>query len=441
MGKITIKQVEVYDIRVPTSDSGLGSDPFHTSPDYSAVYTVVKSSTEYIGLSIVFTCGAGNDWVVYGVKQLAKMIRNYSLEEFIADPGSLHKRLLEHHQLRWLGDGVFRMSVGGIINALWDLWAKIEKKPLWKLLLDLSEEEIVDCIDWRYLCDVLNPEEAIEILKSKKDFIKEREKELNSVGMPAYLTVGWSGIGDDEVISKIIHFSDQGFQAFKIKVGVDIKSDFRRLELIRTQIGEEKTIMVDSNQVWGVDEAINYMERLAHFNLKWIEEPTARDDVVGYETISKKLEKYNIGVAGGEQIQSPVIYKQMLSSGALQFCQIDAARMGGVNDVLPVILLAKKYNIPVCPHGGGIGLCNMVLHFAIWDQIAVSGRSDIQLIEYIDFLQEGVFVEPIKIRNGNYMLPEVYGWGIEFKDSFLSNYIYPNGSVWQQRLKNENRDN
>jgi len=436
MNKNIIESIEVFDIRVPTSDSGLGSDPFHKDPDYSAVYTVIKSSSNFKGVSIVFTCGMGNDWIVYGVKQIAKILINSSFDNFINNPGQLYKELLDHSQLRWLGDGIYRMALGAIVNAFWDLWAKHENLPIWELLLNLDESKIVKSIDWRYLKDVLEPDECIELLKSNRLILQKKKSELLSNGLKSYLTVGWTNLSDKIIIDKVKNFYNNGFRAFKIKVGSNLNTDIERLKLIRKEFGPDIILMVDSNQIWGVNEAVNYMENLKDFNIKWIEEPTARDDIIGHKVISSKLKKYHIGVAAGEQVQSPIIFKQMLSSGALQYCQIDATRMGGVNEILAVILMANKFNIPVCPHGGGIGLCNMVLHFSIWDQILVSAKSDNQVIEYLEFLQEDVFINPIKVKDGNYVLPKVPGWGIEMKDNFIQDHLYPHGNIWKDRKNN-----
>jgi len=429
----TITDVTVQDIRVPTSDELLGSDPFHKKPDYSAVLTTITSSSGKRGISVVFTCGAGNDWVAYAIDQLVPLVKNTTLDSFIEDPGELYQTILNHHQLRWLGDGVFRMAMGGMINAMWDLWAKEVKKPMWKLLVDLPPETVVGCIDWRHLEDALSRQEALAILEksqSKKSAFEERLKET---GVKAYSTAGWLGLTDRKILEKINELKANGFDAFKLKVGQDIKFDKARIQFIREAIGPDVKLMLDANQFWGVDEAITYMKKLADFEITWIEEPTARDDVMGFKRISEALNPLGLKLAAGEQIQSPVIFKQMISSGAIQFAQIDACRMGGVNDVMAVILLASKYDVPVCPHGGGIGLCNMIRHFAIWDQICVAGHSGNQLVEYIDFLQEGVFKNPVEISNGAYGLPSNPGWGLEMEPDFVKNHIYPEGSVWRGR--------
>ena len=428
-----IENVKVVDLRVPTSDTLLGSDPFHKKPNYSAVLTTIETESGQTGISVAFTAGAGNDWIAYGVQDLAQLITNMDLRNFIEDPGAFFRLLIDHHQLRWLADGVNRMAIGCIVNAMWDLWAKLVEKPLWKLLVDLPPEKIVQCIDWRYLRDALTPDEAVDILRSNWDTCKTRENALCQKGPKAYSTAGWLGLTDEQIIETVNQVKASGLDCFKMKVGQDLDFDKRRLAFIREAIGDDARLMLDANQVWGVDEAISHMKALTKFRPTWIEEPTARDDVLGFVKIARALEQYGIGVAAGEQVPSPVIFKQMITNDAIQFCQIDATRLGGVNDVIAVILMAAKYDVPVCPHGGGIGLCNMIQHYAMWDQISVSGHSDTQLVEYLEFLQEGVFLEPIQVREGAYVAPTTPGWGLEMHPEFVDEHIYPTGAVWQGR--------
>jgi len=430
--------VDVIDIRVPTSDTLLGSDPFHTKPNYSAVYTKIITEDGFEGLSIVFTLGAGNDWIAYGVKDLSKLLIGKSFSKFTDNPGEIYKMFIDHHQIRWLADGVNRMAAGGLINGLWDLWAKKLNKPMWKLLVDLEPEQIINSIDWRYIKDAITPEEAKNILVAGNKTRSESEKTLLHKGPKAYSTAGWLGLTDQQIIDTIDEMKKNGFDCFKMKVGQNIKEDKKRLKFIRSHIGEHAKLMLDANQIWGVDEAIAHMKELTEFNPIWIEEPTARDDVEGHLKIKNALKKYDIGVATGEQVPSPVIFKQLLTTGAIDFCQIDATRLGGVNDVIAVILMAKKYNIPVCPHGGGIGLCNMIIHYALWDQITVAKTQKNQYVEYLDFLQDGVFKSKLKVKNGHYIAPESYGWGLEINKDFMNNHIYPTGSVWIERENSGN---
>ena len=431
--KTAIQKVSIIDLRVPTSDTLLGSDPFHKKPNYSAVVVNLETDSELTGYSFAFTLGAGNDWIAHGVKDLAQLIVGASLEDFSADPGAFQRMLLDHHQLRWLADGVFRMAAGSIVNAMWDLWAKQANKPLWKLLVDLSPEKVVQCIDWRYLRDALTPAEALDILKANWDGRLQRESRLLKRGPKAYSTAGWLGLTDARIIDTIEQMKAVGLNCFKMKVGEDLQHDLKRLAFIRQAIGDDAGLMLDANQVWGVNEAIDYMQQLAQFRPTWIEEPTARDDVLGCLKIAKAIEKYGIGVAAGEQVPSPVIFKQLLASGAIRYCQIDATRLAGVNDVLAVILMAAKYKISVCPHGGGIGLCNMIPHYALWDQICVAAHSDDQVVEHVHFLQDEVFIEPVKLEQGAYVTPKRPGWGLELQAHFVAKHTYPTGSVWAGR--------
>ena len=431
---LKIKNIVATDLRVPTSDTLLGSDPFHKKPNYSCVYTTINLSNGIKGHSICFTSGAGNDWIAYGVKDIAKLLEDYDFTEFMNNPGLIYKFINDHHQLRWLADGVNRMALGSIINALWDAWAKVEKKPMWKLLVDLPPQIIIDAIDWRYLEDALTKEEALVILNENIELHSDIEQAMLKRGPKAYSTAGWLGLTDEEISKTIKEMQGQGFDCFKMKVGQDLNHDKERLAFIRRIIGVEGKLMLDCNQLWGVDEAIEYMNQLSEFNPIWIEEPTARDDVRGHIKITQALQESNIKVASGEQVPSPVIFKQLLQSGGIGFCQIDASRLGGVNDVLAVILMAKKFAVPICPHGGGIGLCNMIVHYAIWDQVKVASNSDNQVVEYIEFLQDDVFLNPIQVKNGHYVSPSAFGWGLEMQEEFFNDHTYPTGSIWKNRV-------
>ena len=428
-----IESVDVIDLRVPTSDTLVGSDPFHKKPNYSAVLTHLHTNEGITGTSVSFTLGAGNDWLAYGVKDLASLVMGRSLNEFIDRPGKIHRMLVDHHQLRWLADGMARMAIGSLINALWDLWAWQEGKPLWKLLVGLEPEQIIESIDWRYLGDGLLPGEALEILQNRRNGLAERETRILKRGPKAYSTAGWLGLTDEEIVQTITEVRKSGLDCFKMKVGENLDRDHERLGFIRGVVGEEDLLMLDANQIWGVEEAINHMKQLVEFRPHWIEEPTARDDVLGFLRISEALVPYGIGVACGEQVPSPVIFKQLLQSGAIQFCQIDATRLGGVNDVMAVILMAAKYEIPVCPHGGGIGLCNMIIHYALWDQISIASQTEGRFVEYLNFLQDDVFLNPVVVDSGSYVAPSHQGWGLEMDEKFISRHVYPAGKIWRGR--------
>ena len=427
-----ITSANVIDLRVPTSDQLLGSDPFHKQPDYSSALLQLESDGGLRGVSVVFTVGAGTDWICHGIKDLTQLVVGSNLEDFTRSPFKLYQRLIDHHQLRWLHDGVFRMACGSILNAMWDLWAKSENKPLWKLLVDLNPEFVVGCIDWRNLEDALTPDEALDILTQAMGNKSVREAEMSEKGPKAYCTAGWLGLSNEQILEATQRLRNNGFDAFKLKVGQDPDSDLARIALLRQAIGPECDLMVDANQFWGVEEAQRHIEPYRPYHLKWVEEPIARDDVMGYVALSEAFRDASFQFACGEHAASPVIFKQLLKTKAIGYCQIDAVRVAGVNDVMAIILMAAKFQIPVCPHGGGIALCNMIQHFALWDQIAVSGHSETQLVEYIDFLQESVR-RPVEIRGGHYVTTREPGWGIEFDEEFVADHTFPVGKVWKDR--------
>ena len=429
---IKITSAEVIDLRVPTSDQMLGSDPFHKAPDYSSAVLHLETNDDLRGTSVVFTVGAGTDWICHGIEDLCQLVIDTNLEDFAAAPINLYRRLIDHHQLRWLHDGVFRMAAGAVLNAMWDLWAKSLDKPLWKLLVDLEPEFVADCIDWRNIGDALKRDEAVAILQKSKGNAKQRESEMSTRGPRAYCTAGWLGLSNEEILATIRKLQDQGFDSFKLKVGQDSDQDVKRIEFMRDAIGLSSQLMVDANQYWGVEEAKRHIDRYRPFGLKWVEEPIARDDVLGYVELAETFADASFDFACGEQAASPVIFKQLLKSAAIKYCQIDAVRVAGVNDVMAIILMAAKYNVPVCPHGGGIALCNMIQHYGMWDQIAVSGHSNTQLVEYIDFLQESV-EHPVKVHDGCYVTPKAKGWGLEFLPEFIQQHRFPDGDVWKNR--------
>ncbi len=429
---IKITSAEVIDLRVPTSDQLLGSDPFHKEPDYSSAVLHLETDAGLRGVSVVFTVGAGTDWICYGIRDLCQLIVGSHLQDFAAAPVNLYRRLIDHHQLRWLHDGVFRMAAGAVLNAMWDLWAKSLGQPLWKLLVELEPEFVADCIDWRNISDALTRDEAVAILQARRSNVERREEEMAAQGPKAYCTAGWLGLSNEDILATIRKLQKQGFDSFKLKVGRDSAQDVQRIRFMREAIGPTCDLMVDANQYWGLAEAKQHIEHYRPFRLKWIEEPIARDDVLGYVDLAETFADADFDFACGEQAASPVIFKQLLKSGAINFCQIDAVRVAGVNDVMAIILMAAKYGVPVCPHGGGIALCNMIQHFGLWDQIAVAGHSETQLIEYIDFLQEAV-EHPVAVRDGCYVAPTAPGWGLEFRPTFIEQHRFPDGPVWKAR--------
>jgi len=323
------------------------------------------------------------------------------------------------------------LAISGIINAFWDMWGKIEKKPVWKLVSDMTPEQIVSLIDFRYIVDCITKEEALEMLSKNVPFRKEREEMIKQKGYPAYTTaVGWLGYSDEKIVSLCNKFIDLGFNAFKMKVGKDLEDDKRRLRILRKTVGKEAKIAVDANQIWSVPEAIKWMEELAEFDIHWIEEPTSPDDVLGHLEISRALSKYGIGVATGEVCQNRVMFKQFLKSGAMQFCQIDSGRMSGLNEVLAVYLMAAKLGVPVCPHAGGVGLCEMVQHLQVIDYVCLTGSTENRMIEYVDHLKEH-FLDPPIMGESCYFPPIAAGYGTEAKEDSLNDYEYPNGKIWK----------
>jgi len=421
----TVTGVDTFDIRFPTSRERDGSDAMNPDPDYSAAYVVLRTDRPGLeGHGLTFTIGRGNELCVAAERALAPLVRGLTLEQITADMGRFWRRLTGDSQLRWVGPekGVLHLATAAIVNAVWDLYAKAERKPLWQLLAGMSPEELVRCIDFRYITDALTPQEAIDILRQHEATRGAREAELRAHGYPAYTTsAGWLGYPDEKIRRLCREGVQQGWSHFKIKVGRDLRDDVRRTALVRAEIGPERKLMLDANQVWDVDEAIASMRELARFDPWWIEEPTSPDDVLGHAAIAKAVAP--IGVATGEQCHNRVMFKQFMQAGAIRFCQIDSCRLGGVNEVLAVLLLAAKFRIPVCPHAGGVGLCEYVQHLAIFDYICVSASLEDRVVEYVDHLHEH-FVDPVVIRNGRYMPPTAAGYSITMRPESLVTYAY-----------------
>lgn len=426
---MTITDVVARDIRFPTSRESIGSDAMNPDPDYSAAYVVVRTDSEFEGHGLTFTIGRGNELCVAAIEALTPLLKGRTLESFTSNMGGFWRHITGDSQLRWVGPekGVIHLGTAALVNAVWDLWAKVEGKPVWKLLVDMTPEQLVRCIDFRYITDALTPEEALEILQGNHATKAQRESEMLRDGFPAYTTsAGWLGYTDEHLRNLCREAIAEGWTHFKIKVGADLADDIRRCTIIREEIGDRK-LMMDANQRWDVGEAINNMRQLARFDPWWIEEPTSPDDVLGHAAIAKALAP--IGVATGEHCQNRVIFKQLLQAGAISFCQIDSCRLGGVNEILSVFLMAKKFGVPVCPHAGGVGLCEYVQHLSIWDYVSVSASLDSRLLEYVDHLHEH-FEHPVRMRNGRYMPPEAPGYSITMKPASLNEYEYPNGAAW-----------
>ena len=433
---VTITAVIARDIRFPTSKSLDGSDAMNPDPDYSAAYVILETNVQGLeGHGLTFTIGRGNELCTKAIESLAHLVVGKTLESFTSNMGAFWKMITGDSQLRWLGPekGVIHLATGAVVNAVWDLYAKVAQKPLWKLLADMSPEELVSCVDFTYITDAITPEEALILLKSKEKSKAERIAHLEKNGYPAYTTsAGWLGYSDDKIRRLCREAKESGFKHMKIKVGSDLQDDMRRASIIREEIGDDLKLMMDANQKWDVDEAITNMESLKQFNPWWIEEPTSPDDILGHAKIAKAVKP--IEVATGEHYQNRVIFKQLMQAGALGICQIDSCRVGGVNEILAILFMAAKFDIPVCPHAGGVGLCEYVQHLSMIDYIAISGKLDDRIIEFVDHLHEH-FIEPVVIKNGAYLPPKLPGYSITMKNNSLDTYEFPSGKFWKEELK------
>jgi L-fuconate dehydratase len=432
--QLKITDVRVRDIRFPTSLDLDGSDALNLG-DYSATYVTLITDSGLEGNGLTFTNGRGNEICVAAVHALKHHIIGRRLGDIIADLRGFLRTLTVDKQLRWLGPekGILHMATGALVNAVWDLWAKRDEKPLWKLLVDLEPEQIVNAIDFTYITDAITPGEALDILRARCEGRAEREAEMLRDGYPAYTTsTGWLGYPDEKVRRLCREAIAQGWTAFKMKVGPNLQDNIRRAALMREEIGPDRKLMMDANQCWDVGEAVMQMKELAQFDPWWIEEPTSPDDVLGHAAIAKAVAP--IGVATGEVCQNRVIFKQLLQANAIKYLQVDSCRMGGVNEVLAVLLLAAKFNVAVCPHAGGVGLCEYVQHLSIFDYIAVSGSLEKRMCEYVDHLHEH-FVEPCIVRNARYIAPVRPGYSITMEPGSLDAYEFPAGRVWRELME------
>ncbi|KAM8967462.1 mitochondrial enolase superfamily member 1 [Pelodytes ibericus] len=435
-GNITC--LKVSDVRFPTSLGHHGSDAMHTDPDYSAAYVVIETDADdsLKGHGLTFTLGKGTEIVVCAVKALSRLVVGRALQDIINDFRGFYRQLTSDGQLRWIGPekGAVQLATAAVLNAIWDLWAKKENKPLWKLLVDMSPNQLLSCIDFRYITDALTENEALEILQNGKHGHKAREEHVEKNGYPAYTTsCAWLGYSDQQLQQLCTDALKDGWTRFKVKVGADLEDDKRRCKLIRSMVGPDNQMMLDANQRWDVKEAILWVSELASFKPIWIEEPTSPDDILGHATISKALSPLGIGVATGEQCHNRVMFKQFLQAKALQYLQIDSCRLGSVNENLSVLLMAKKFNIPVCPHAGGVGLCELVQHLIIFDYISISASLEDRMCEYVDHLHEH-FKYPVSICNAAYMPPKDPGYSTEMKEESVKEYQFPDGVAWQKLI-------
>jgi L-fuconate dehydratase len=429
---VRIVQAATYDIRFPTSRSGAGSDAMNPDPDYSAAYVALETDDPggLTGHGLTFTIGRGTEVCVAAIDALAPHVVGATVEELVSDLGGLWQRLVTDSQLRWLGPekGVVHLATAAIVNAVWDLYAKLEEKPLWKLLADLSPEQIVDCVDFRYIDDALTRDEALALLRRNVSTKVEREQLLLDEGFPAYTTsAGWAGYPAETLPGRALEAIDAGFTHLKLKVGRDPESDLRRARLVRAAIGNENRLSLDANQAWGVEQAIKAIELLSEVDPWWIEEPTSPDDVLGHKRIRDAVAP--VRVATGEHVQNRVVFKQLLQLGAIDACQLDCCRLGGVNEVLAVVLLAGKFGVPVCPHAGGVGLCEYAQHVSMFDYVAVGASLDDRVCEFVDHLHEH-FVDPVRVVQGRYLAPTTPGYSIEIRPESLSEFAFPDGPGW-----------
>jgi L-fuconate dehydratase len=430
-----ITGARVHDVRFPTSLSMDGSDAMNKDGDYSAAYIVLETSDPGLaGYGFTFTIGRGNDLCCAAALQRAQPLIGADVADMVADLGGVYRHLASDSQLRWLGPekGVEHLALAAVMNAVWDLAARRAGQPLWRLLAGMSPEELVDATDLRYLSDALTRDEAIALLTELAPSRERRVAELEAQGgYPCYTTsAGWLGYSDEKLRRLLAEAVEQGYRHLKLKVGADVEEDIRRLGIAREVIGWEADLMIDANQVWDVPQAIDWVRRLAPFRPLWIEEPTSPDDILGHAAIRRAVAP--IGVATGEHGMNRVLFKQMFQAGAIDYCQLDSARLASVNEILAVYLMAKKFGVPVCPHAGGVGLCELVQHLSIFDYVAVSGTTDGRITEYVDHLHEH-FTDPCVVENGRYLLPSKPGYSAQIHPASVAAYTYPTGTFWASR--------
>jgi L-fuconate dehydratase len=428
-----ITGLSVLDLRFPTSRDQVGSDAVHIDPDYSAAYVILETDGVLEGHGLTFTVGRGNEVCAAAIEAFRPLVLGRDLREITSDFGGFWHSLAGESQLRWLGPekGVIHLALAAVVNAIWDLYGKVEGKPVWKLLADMTPAQIVSCVDFRHITDALTRDEALDILERQAATKGGREAELLKNGYPAYTTsVGWLGYSDDKIRRLCQEALAEGWTHFKVKVGGKPEDDLRRLSAVRAAIGPDHKLMIDSNQRWDVDEAIARIKELSHLELWWAEEPTHPDDVLGHARIARAIAP--VGVATGEHAANRVMFKQLLQAGAITFCQIDSCRLGGVNENLAVMLMAAKFGVRVCPHAGGVGLCEYVQHLSMFDYIGISGAMEGRVIEFVDHLHEH-FEEPVVIRRGRYMPPMRPGYSITIKPDSRVEYRFPDGEAWLAR--------
>ncbi|MEV4987778.1 MULTISPECIES: L-fuconate dehydratase [Micrococcaceae] len=427
----SITSINTQDVRFPTSLELDGSDAVNVDPDYSAAYVVIRTDAGDEGHGFVFSCGRGNEILTSAIDAYARLLVGREIDELIGDLGAASRLLIHDSQLRWLGPekGVTQMACGALVSALWDIRARRENKPLWLLLSEMTPEELVSVVDFTHIRDALSPEEALEILRAGQDGKEQRTAELKADGFPAYTTSpGWLGYSDEKLVRLSKEAAADGFSMIKLKVGGDINDDRRRMALAREAVGG-LPIAIDANQRWEVSEAVEWVNQLAEFNPYWIEEPTSTDDVLGHAEIRRGVAP--VRVATGEAVQSRIVFKQLLQAGAIDVLQLDSTRVAGVNENIAILLLAAKFGVPVCPHAGGVGLCELVQHFSFFDYAVVGRSQENRMIEFVDHLHEH-FAEPVRIVDGRYAAPELPGTGAEMLSASRTRWEFPNGAGWQE---------
>ena len=420
-----ITDLEVLDVRFPTSSQLDGSDAMNPDPDYSAAYVILKTNqAELSGHGLTFTIGRGNEICCAAIEAMRHLVVGLNIDEVRANPAKMWRDLTSDSQLRWIGPdkGAMHLATGAVVNAVWDLWAKIEGKPVWQLVAEMSPEQLVECIDFRYLTDCITPKEALQLLTKQAEGKAGRLQNLLAQGYPCYTTsAGWLGYSEEKLARLCQEAVDEGFNYIKLKVGRNLEEDKRRVQIARDIIGPERNLMIDANQIWERDEAIAWVKELAFAKPWFIEEPTSPDDVEAHRAIREAIKP--IQVATGEMCQNRIMFKQFIMREAIDVVQIDACRMGGVNEVLAVLLMAAKYGLKVCPHAGGVGLCEYVQHLSMIDYLCFSATHEGRVTEYVDHLHEH-FIEPCDIQNAAYMPPKLPGFSIEMKPESLQEYLF-----------------
>lgn len=423
-----ITGLKSFDLRFPTSQNLDGSDAMNPDPDYSAAYVILATDGDAMeGHGLTFTIGRGNEICVAAIEALRHLVVGLDLDWIAGNPGRFWHHVTSDSQLRWIGPdkGAMHLATGAVVNAVWDLLARRAGKPVWRLVADMSPEEILAIVDFRYLTDAITPQEALAILKAAEPGKAERIEKLREDGYPCYTTsAGWLGYPNEKLRRLCREAVDAGYNHVKLKVGRDIEDDIRRLKIAREELGPERFLMIDANQVWEVEQAIDWISRLSFANPYFIEEPTSPDDIAGHRRIREAVAP--VKVATGEMCQNRIVFKQMIAGGAIDIVQVDACRMGGLNEVLGVLLMAAKYGLPVWPHAGGVGLCEYVQHLSMIDYVAVSGTMEGRVIEYVDHLHEH-FVDPCVIRDAAYMPPSKPGFSIEIKPRSIADHVFVGG--------------